>query len=85
MNLRYGVLVALIYFVFLLCNCGSIKPTKTYYSAEISCNSSSKFDCKVNGTASLFCIDRDKYVCNGVADCPNGSLNTDEDEKLCSK
>lgn len=78
------MLIALIYFVFLLVHCDSVKPTKSIYNAEISCNASKKFDCKLNGTADSFCIDL-RYTCNGNADCPAGSKADDEDDKLCSK
>ena len=77
MSLKHGVLIALVYYLVLLSRTYSLKYDKLIYNAEISCNSTKKFDCQVNNT----CIDT-KYLCNGVSDCPNAK---DEDDKLCSK
>ena len=84
MSLRCAVLFALSFVFLLVLNCGSVKLTKSLYNAEISCNASKKFDCKLNGTADRFCIDL-RYTCNGNADCPSGSQADDEEDKLCSK
>lgn len=68
MTFKIGVFIALIYFTFLLCKCDIlIKSNKIYYNAEISCNSTKKFDCKLNNSS--FCVDV-KY-----GECENKFIN----------
>lgn len=61
-----------------------IKPKKIILSSYSgnTCKKSGQHSCLKIGWDPILCVS-DALVCDGIYNCPKGSLTSDEDEKLC--